>query len=52
FPDTDPAYKNADSMKLLDKVILLIKEKGYKVKSLSAVIMAEKPKLLKQLLRL
>ena len=45
FPDTDNAYLNANSMMLLDKVLQLIKEKGYKVKSLSAVIMAEKPKL-------
>jgi 2-C-methyl-D-erythritol 2,4-cyclodiphosphate synthase len=36
-------------MDLLDKVLELIKEKGYKVKSLSAVIMAEKPKLLKHI---
>ena len=46
FPDKDPAYKDADSMKLLEKVLLLIKEKGYRVKSISATIMAEKPKLL------
>ena len=46
FPDKDPAYKDADSMKLLENVLLLIKEKGYRVKSISATIMAEKPKLL------
>lgn len=46
FPDKDPQYKNADSMKLLEKVILLIGEKGYRVDSVSATIMAEKPKLL------
>lgn len=49
FPDTDQKYKGANSMDLLDKVLELIKEKGYKVKSLSAVIMAEKPKLLKHI---
>ena len=29
FPDTDPAYHNADSMKLLAEVVRLIEEKGY-----------------------
>jgi 2-C-methyl-D-erythritol 2,4-cyclodiphosphate synthase len=47
FPDNDPTYKGANSMKLLDKVVDLIKEQGYLVESLSASIMAEKPKLLK-----
>ncbi len=46
FPDTDPTYKGACSIELLKKVLLLIKEKGYKVNNMSAVIMAEKPKLL------
>lgn len=45
FPDSDAKYKDADSMKLLEKVISLISEKGYKINNLSAVIMAEKPKL-------
>ena len=47
FPDTDAAYKGADSMKLLEKVMGMITERGYKVNNVSAVIMAEKPKLLK-----
>lgn len=45
FPDVDPTYKNADSMKLLDKVTLLLRENSYKPHNVSAVIMAEKPKL-------
>ena len=45
FPDTDPAYKDADSMKLLDQVIRLMKDDGYSLNNLSAVIMAQKPKL-------
>lgn len=45
FPDTDEKYKGADSMKLLARVLELVSEKGFSVKSLSAVIMAEKPKL-------
>lgn len=46
FPDKDPRYKDIDSTVLLKKVLTLIKEKGYALKSISAVIMAEKPKLL------
>ena len=46
FPDSDAQYKNADSMKLLEKVLSLVEEQGYKVSSISACIMAEKPKLL------
>jgi len=49
FPDTNPEFKNADSMKLLERVMQLIDEKGYKVKSVSATVMAEKPKLLKHI---
>lgn len=47
FSDKDPAYKDACSMDLLDKVLLLVKEKGYKPHNISATIMAEKPKLSK-----
>ncbi len=46
FPDTDYKYKDISSVKLLKEVIKLLKEKGYRVESVSAVIMAEKPKLL------
>lgn len=45
FPDTDPNYKGADSLKLLEKVVELISEKGYEVSNLDAVIIAQKPKL-------
>ncbi len=46
FPDTDPAYKDADSKKLLAKVWELAKERGYSLGNLDATIMAQKPKLL------
>ena len=45
FPDTDPQYKGADSMKLLAHVVALIKEKGYKVGNVDATIVAQRPKL-------
>ena len=46
FSDKDPKYKDADSMGLLKIVLDMVKEKGYKVQSISATIMAEKPKLI------
>lgn len=45
FPDTDPKYKGADSMKLLAHVAELIGEKGYRVGNVDAVIVAQRPKL-------
>lgn len=46
FSDKDPAYKDADSIVLLGKVMEMIEKEGYKVQSVSATIMAEKPKLI------
>lgn len=45
FPDTDPAYKGADSLELLRRVTELITEKGYTVGNMDAVILAQKPRL-------
>ena len=45
FPDTDPRYKGADSLKLLVLVYELIKEKGYKVVNIDATVIAQVPKL-------
>ena len=45
FPDTDPAYAGADSLKLLDHVAELLEEKGYQVGNVDATILAQKPKL-------
>lgn len=45
FPDSDPAYKGADSLKLLDYVILLLEEKGWRVGNVDATIIAQRPKL-------
>lgn len=49
FSDSDDKYKGANSMCLLQEVLRLISEKGYSVKSVSATIMAEKPKLIKHI---
>lgn len=45
FPDTDPAYKDASSMKMFKQVMALVKEKGYAVGNIDATIIAQKPKL-------
>lgn len=45
FPDTDPEYKGADSMKLLAHVRTLIEEKGYVIENIDATVIAQKPKL-------
>lgn len=45
FPDTDPAYKGADSLKLLALVGKKIDASGYRVVNIDSVIMAQKPKM-------
>lgn len=45
FPDTDPAYKGADSLALLARVYALLQERGLSVVNVSAAISAERPKL-------
>ena len=46
FPDTDPRYKGADSLKLLEEVGSLLAAKGYVVGNVDATIVAQKPKML------
>lgn len=45
FPDTDPAYKGADSRKLLRHVMELAGKKGYQIGNVDATIVAQRPKL-------
>jgi 2-C-methyl-D-erythritol 2,4-cyclodiphosphate synthase len=45
FPDTDPEFKDADSVKLLEHVWSLAKAKGYRLGNLDAVIIAQRPKM-------
>ena len=45
FPDTDPAYKGASSLKLLAHVMALAAGKGYVIGNLDATIVAQRPKL-------
>lgn len=45
FPDSDPAFLNADSMLLLKKVAIIAKEVGYGVGNIDATIVAQQPRL-------
>ena len=46
FPDTDPAYKGADSLKLLACVVEKIHTAGYRVGNVDVTMIAQKPKLM------
>ncbi len=45
FPDTDPAYKGADSLVLLGHVAALVRQKGYYVSNVDVTMIAQRPKL-------
>ena len=45
FPDTDPAFRDADSIELLGQVGALVRERGWRVVDADCVIVAEQPKL-------
>ena len=45
LPDTDPAYRNADSMQLLAEVNRRLQRNGFRAYNVSAAIQAQKPRL-------
>jgi 2-C-methyl-D-erythritol 2,4-cyclodiphosphate synthase len=45
FPDTDPAFAGADSLKLLARIFDLVRARGWAVRNVDAVIMTQAPKL-------
>lgn len=45
FPDTDPAYKGADSLELLKTVGQKVAQAGYRVGNIDVTMIAQKPKL-------
>lgn len=45
FPDDNPTFKDANSMNLLEKVVAMTANEGYRVQNLSVAIQAERPKL-------
>lgn len=52
FPDTDPAYKGADSRVLLRRVVELVAEAGYRPANVDITIIAQAPKLLPHIPRM
>lgn len=46
FPDKDPAYRGADSLVLLGKVMELLAQNGWRVENADMTILAQKPKLM------
>ena len=49
FPDTDPQYKGADSLKLLETVAEKVKAAGYRVSNIDVTMIAQRPKLMPHL---
>ena len=45
FPPTDPRWKGADSLVLLEQGVALVKERGWQVVNVDSVVIAERPKL-------
>ena len=45
FPDTDPAYKGADSIKLLEQVGELVRREGWRLVDIDTVLMIQEPKM-------
>ena len=45
FPPTDPKWKGADSLLLLEQVVALVNDRGWQVVNVDSVVIAERPKL-------
>ena len=45
FPDTDPAWKGADSIDLLKRAVAIVREAGYGIANVDVVVIAQRPKL-------
>lgn len=45
FPDTDPKYKEADSLLLLKEVCHLVRKKGFEIENIDSTVIAQSPKL-------
>ena len=45
FPDTDPAYRNINSLELLQQVMDMTRRKGMQVENIDATILAQAPKM-------
>lgn len=45
FPDSDPSFEGANSLLLLEKVALLLRENGYIIKNIDSTVLCQAPKL-------
>lgn len=45
FPDTDPEYSGADSLKLARRVAEILHENGWKIENIDSTILCQRPKL-------
>lgn len=45
FPDNDPEYSGADSLKLLRQVVKVLSENGFEISNIDSTVIAQKPKL-------
>ena len=45
FPDTDPAWLDADSLELLGRVTALVRDAGWRVENVDCVVVAESPRI-------
>lgn len=45
FPDTDMRFKGADSVKLTEHVVAMLKERGWQINNVDVTIIAQRPKL-------
>lgn len=52
FPDTDPAYSGADSLRLCARVGEMVREAGYVLSNLDVTVIAQRPKLAPHLLQM
>lgn len=45
FPDKDPAYEGADSVELLRRVVLILREHAYRIGNVDCTVIAQRPRL-------
>jgi 2-C-methyl-D-erythritol 2,4-cyclodiphosphate synthase len=45
FPDSDPQYKGISSLRLLERIHLLLRQKGYAIENMDVTLVAQEPKL-------
>ena len=52
FPDNDPKYKGISSLLLLDEVVLLMEQKGFRVSNIDVQVACKSPKLAEKILEM